>query len=78
MTEILLIKCPYCNQEWIHEDSDLVCEKCKPKVDIDLAVAKMHESIEVLEQYHSCDLINRKTILSRLVARLNLLLQNVE
>lgn len=50
LTEISLVRCPYCHNEWVREDNELVCKNCEPKKNVDLAVADLISSLDTLEQ----------------------------
>jgi hypothetical protein len=35
------IKCARCEKEWVEEESDGICEKCEPELEVDLLVADL-------------------------------------
>lgn len=78
MTVIDLTECPICGEEPIYVDTEFCCEKCRPTMDIDLAVADLYRSLETLEGYHSCYLLPRKGILLELADRLKRTAEGIE
>lgn len=47
---ITMVVCPYCNEEWVREDDELVCKTCEPSLKLDLAVAEMVKAVNELTQ----------------------------
>jgi len=45
---ILMVRCPYCSEEWCRDSDELVCSECEPALRIDLAVAEMVKATEEL------------------------------
>ena len=64
-----MTKCPMC-QEWIRAEDELCCERCKPALEVDLAVADLEKSVHTLESHAPIELRCRIRILARLSVRL--------
>lgn len=47
---ISMVQCPYCDKQWVREDTELVCEDCTPALKIDLAVADIASAVEQLKE----------------------------
>lgn len=75
---INLCKCPYCCTEFIYEDSDLVCEKCKPMVDVDLAAADMLKAVSTLHKADISALKLRKSVLRTIRSLLDETIEKAE
>ena len=45
---IIMVVCPYCEEEWVREDDELVCKDCEPSLKADLAVASLIQAIDEL------------------------------
>ena len=58
--EIHMIKCPYCENNWMREDMELVCQSCIPALNVDLAVADIGNAISKLKD------LDRKAVKTRI------------
>ena len=45
-----MVLCPYCDKAWVREDKELVCDKCTPLLNVDLAVADLVTAVNQLEE----------------------------
>lgn len=43
-----MTQCPYCRENWIIEEQDLVCERCAPALNVDLAIGEILVAVEEL------------------------------
>jgi len=60
---IQMVSCPYCGDTWVCEDTELVCNKCIPSLNVDLAVADIIKSINNLKNISPIEVRARIDIL---------------
>lgn len=63
LNTITLTKCPYCGDEWVREDTELVCRDCEPRLNVDLAIADLVNSVESLKDSDPDQVKDRKDLL---------------
>ncbi len=44
-----MVKCPYCGDTWVREDTELVCQTCIPALSVDLAAADIAKAVNELK-----------------------------
>lgn len=47
---ISMVSCVYCGDNWVRQDTELVCKSCVPKLSIDLAVSDLVKAIETFKE----------------------------
>lgn len=57
------VRCPMCQREFILAEEELVCEGCKPIMNVDLAVADLQNVLTVLDQADPKIVITRLALL---------------
>ena len=64
-----MVKCPYCETEWINQECDAVCEKCIPQMSADIA---LHELIRAADTLAEADTLHplRLKILTQAIEQL--------
>lgn len=77
MHVIDMVKCPMCTKTYIDSELDLVCEKCRPTMNADMAVADLEAVVCSLEGCEPKLLEKRVSMLIKLHSRLGLLLKEV-
>jgi hypothetical protein len=60
---INLTKCPYCGEEWVREDTELVCRDCEPRLSVDLALADLVNAVDSLKNSGSDQIEDRADLL---------------
>lgn len=76
--EIIMIKCPACNENWIQEAEDLVCSACIPGVQADMVIYQVHNSIQDIDKLPINDIKTRLSILRRAKDHLEAIIQAAE
>jgi hypothetical protein len=76
--EILMIKCPACNADWIRDDNDLVCKKCAPGIYADTIVSELHNAIQELDHLAPEQLKSRLPIIRRAKLHLDAVLNAIQ
>lgn len=77
MHVIDMVKCPMCTKAYIDSELDLVCEKCRPTMNADMAVADLEAAVCSLEGCEPKLLDRRVGMLTNLYGRLGEFLQEV-
>ena len=60
---ITMVVCPYCDEEWVREDDELVCKDCEPMLKADLAVASLIQAISDLGECGAGAIQKRRDLL---------------
>jgi hypothetical protein len=63
---ISMVKCPYCNDNWLKEEDEFVCKDCEEKASVDMAIASITDAIEILKKANNKTVSTRSLILSDL------------
>ena len=58
-----MTKCCYCGEEWVREDTELVCKDCEPALQVDLAIADITRSVNELKSLPDSEVNKRIDIL---------------
>jgi len=64
-TTITMISCPYCDKQWVREDTELACKDCTPALNTDLAIADLISAVSKLEDHGEPEtMMKRRELLS--------------
>ena len=75
---ISMVSCPYCGDEWVREDTELTCEKCEPRMKMDVAIADMAGSLETIKESKVKDVQDRYDLLLSIHQSLGKILKSVK
>jgi hypothetical protein len=59
-----MVTCPYCENEWIRGDTEVVCSTCEPSLTTDLAVGGIVDGVNRLRQLTTDQIEQRFDLLS--------------
>ena len=73
-----MVKCSYCEEEWVTANTEIVCRKCEPYLSTDIDIANLLTTISLLERDDIDKLKSRIQLLQSAHTKLSNLLYKIQ